>query len=109
MKVTIFLTARDGSYNATALYEDGKVTVQEGSLIRLSFASHIRGGRISKRYRDDPSVVGNDGKVKKDCVFSSPSTAAQFVMGSSTNGWTAWHVDKRTSLRKYVDDNTKEG
>ncbi|MCD8148192.1 MAG: DUF4357 domain-containing protein [Clostridiales bacterium] len=108
MKVSIFLTARDGGYNATALYEDGKITVQKGSLIRMSFADHIRGGRIAKQYRNDPSVVDEKGIVKKDCMFSSPSTAAQFVMGSSTNGWTAWHVDKKTSLRKYVDANKQE-
>lgn len=109
MKVSIFLTARNGDYSASALYEDGKVTVLKGSLIRMSFADHIRGGRTAKKYRDDPSVVDDNGIVKKDCVFSSPSTAAQFVMGSSTNGWHSWHVDKKTSLRKYVDANTQEG
>lgn len=103
MKTEMYLRGRDGQYNAEAVYEDGIVTVKKGSLIRASFADHVRGGRVAKRYRDDPEVLGKNGITKKDCVFTSPSTAAQFVMGSSVNGWTAWHIDKKTTLRKFVD------
>jgi hypothetical protein len=103
MKVQMYLIGRDGSYNATAIYEDGTVTVCRGSKIRQSFASHVRGGKTAKKFRESVDVVGEDGLTKQDCVFTSPSTAAQFVMGSSVNGWTAWHIDKKTNLKSYVE------
>ncbi len=103
MKAEIYLRGRDGKSDSVAVYQDGIVTVKKGSLIRMTFADHVRGGDTAKKYREDPTVVGSDGITKKDCAFSSPSTAAQFVTGSSVNGWTAWHVDKKTSLRKFVD------
>lgn len=103
MKVEMFLIGRSGNYNARAFYENGIVIVKKGSKIRMSFADHVRGGNTAKKYREDKSIVDSAGITLKDCEFSSPSTAAQFVMGSSVNGWAAWHVDKKTSLRKYVD------
>lgn len=106
MKTEMYLTARDRNYNAKAIYDDGEVVVKKGSLLRTTFADHVRGGNAAKKFREDPDIVGVDGITKKDCAFSSPSTAAQFVMGSSVNGWTAWHVDKKTTLRKYVDSNS---
>lgn len=103
MKVNVYLRTRDGSCDAKALFEGETITVLKGSIIRPSFAEHIRGGKASKKYRNDPSVV-NGKVVLKDCSFSSPSTAAQFVMGSSVNGWTAWHIDKKTNLKEYVEN-----
>ena len=103
MKIEIYLTARDGSYDAHAIYEDGLITIKKGSKIRLSFAQHVRGGKIAKRFLDDRDVVNLDGITQKECSFNSPSTAAQFVMGSSVNGWTAWHVDRKRNLKQYVD------
>ena len=103
MKTEMYLRGRNDQYNAIAVYEDGTVTVKKGSVIRMSFADHIRGGKTAKEIRNDPAIVDENDIVKKDCVFSSPSTAAQFVMGSSINGWEAWHIDKKTTLRKLVD------
>ena len=62
----MYLRGRDGQYNAEAVYEDGIVTVKKGSLIRASFADHVRGGRVAKRYRDDPEVLGKNGRL---CVY----------------------------------------
>ena len=104
MKVEMYLIARDGTYNATATFDDGKVIVKRGSLLRMTFASHVHGGRIVKRLRADTSILNEAGITQKDCEFNSPSTAAQFVMGSSVNGWTAWHVEKKTNLRKYLEE-----
>lgn len=104
MKVALYLNARDGGYNAKATYDGAKVAVLKGSKIRLSFANHVRGGKTAKKYRDNPLFVDTNGFTLDDCVFESPSTAAQFVMGSSVNGWTAWHIDKKTTLKKYVEE-----
>ncbi len=104
MKTEIYLIAKDGSYNAQATYDsNGEITVKKGTRIRTQFASHVRGGKTAKKYREDPSYVNEDGITLQDCKFTSPSTAAQFVMGSSVNGWTAWHIDKKTNLKQYIE------
>lgn len=108
MRIKIYLIARNKSYDATAVYEDGKTIVEKGSKLRMSFANHVRGGQTAKRYRKDSSFVNEDGITIKDCEFSSPSTAAQFVTGVSVNGWVAWHVDKKTTLKQYVESHKKE-
>lgn len=107
MKVEMYLTARDGSYDAKAVFDDNNVVVKKGAKIRMTFADHVRGGRSAKKYRDDSTVVDENGITKQDCSFTSPSTAAQFVMGSSVNGWSAWHIDKKTNLKKYVEQQEK--
>ena len=58
---------------------------------------------MAKRCRNDATIVDETGITLKDCTFSSPSTAAQFIMESSINGWEAWHIDKKTSLKKYIN------
>lgn len=44
-----------------------------------------------------PEIEKVDGNIilKKDYTFSSPSTAADFCIGSSNNGWLVWK-NKRT-------------
>lgn len=108
MKVELYLTARDGSYNASGLYDNGNVIVKKGSRIRLYFAPHIRGGNTAKKYRDNPSIVDQNGVTLQDCSFSSPSTAAQFVKGCSVNGLIAWRVNKTTNLKKYIEQFEKD-
>lgn len=85
---------------------DGKIfTVLAGGKIRTDFADHIRGGKKAKSYRDNREFVDEAGNILKDCTFTSPSTAAQFVTGRSTNGYEAWKVDTKTSLDKYMKEN----
>ena len=109
MKTNMFLKAKNGDYDAKAIYNDGSVIVQAGSKIRLTFAEHIRGGRGKKAlsYRNDPTYVDKNGMVLKDCVFSSASTASQFVTGSSTNGLTTWHVEKRKKLKAWLAEESE--
>ena len=103
MKMEIYMKSKFNYYDATAIYDDGIIIVKAGSRIRLHFAEHIKGGTFSKKIRDKANVVDEYGILLKDCVFKSPSTAAQFVSGASTNGWVAWRVDEKRNLRKYFD------
>lgn len=105
MKVEIFLSSRDNSYDAKGTYEDGVVIVKKGGHIQLDFANHIRGGKKAKTYREDKEYVSAEGIILKDCEFTSASTAAQFVTGRSTNGLVAWKVEKKKSLKDYIAEN----
>lgn len=102
MSIEVYLTSKDASYDAKGSYNEESFVVKKGSKIRLEFAEHIRGGRKAKSYRMDPNIVDSEGIVLKDCEFGSPSTAAQFVTGRSTNGLVAWRVDKKTSLKAHL-------
>lgn len=102
MRIEVYIKSRNGNFEAKGIFEDGKLIVRKGSKIELSFADHIRGGKMARSYRDDPAFVDAEGNVLKDCEFGSPSTAAQFVTGRSTNGYKKWFVKEKTSLSKYL-------
>lgn len=104
MKIRVFLESIHNEFFAEAYYEDGAITVLPGGYIRKHFASHIRGGKTSRDYRDNPEYVSDDMTILKECSFSSPSTAAQFVTGRSTNGYDAWKVEDKKSLNQFLKE-----
>ena len=104
MKVKVYLTMRSSDVRAEAIYEGENITVLPGGIISSDFAAHIRGGAKAKAFRDNIEYVDADRKIIKECVFTSPSTAAQFVTGRSTNGYEAWKVEAKKSLGDYLKE-----
>ena len=105
MNIKVTISNRSSKCHAEAEYSESGIVVKKGGLINLDFAAHIKGGKAAKSFREDAIFVSENGTILKDCPFSSPSTAAQFVTGRSTNGYAAWKVDKKTSLGKYLEAN----
>lgn len=103
MKIKLTLTQRGSNVFAEAVYEGETITVLSGKISR-DFADHIRGGKKARSFRDDPEYVDKSGNIIKKCIFSSPSTAAQFVTGRSTNGYVAWKVDEKKNLGDYLKE-----
>lgn len=101
--ITIYIKKDD--FFANGLYVDGKVIVLQGSTINPSFANYIKGINDAKRHRDDKESVNQNCEVLKDIEFSSPSTAAQFVMGQSRDGYDAWKVEDGRSLGHFLEEN----
>lgn len=104
MKINVKLAPRNGACYAEGIYEDGMLLVMRGGKINLDFADHIRGGNNARKYREDTNYVDVQGNILKDCYFTSPSTAAQFVTGRSTNGYEAWKVAPKKSLGDYLKE-----
>lgn len=102
MLLEVYLDSRGHKYYAKGVYSEEGLVVKKNSRINLSFAKHVKGGKKAKSFRDNPELVDQAGVVLADCLFDSPSTAAQFITGSSVNGYTAWHVDKKTTLKKHL-------
>lgn len=102
MEINVTLKSRTGSSYAEAIYYGETVVVKAGGRVSSDFATHIRGGKKAKSYRNDRNYVDDEGRIIMDCAFSSPSTAAQFVTGRSTNGYEAWKVSDKESLGKYL-------
>lgn len=102
MEIKVYIETRGGKCHAQGIYADGKITVLKGGIISEDFADHIKGGTSAKKLREDKDVVDKNRIIIKDCLFSSASTAAQFVTGRSTNGYASWKVDKKVSLGEYL-------
>ena len=104
MKIKVTLTQQGKGVFAEAVYEGESITVLPGGSISTDFAAHIRGGKKAKSYRDNAEYVNGEHKILKKCTFSSPSTAAQFVTGRSTNGYVAWKVEGKQNLGDYLKE-----
>lgn len=102
MSINVHLELRNKSCYAEGIYSETEFVVKKGGKIRREFAQHIVGGSVAKKYRDNPEYVDDNGNILKDCLFTSPSTAAQFVTGRSTNGYIAWKVEKKKNLKEYL-------
>ena len=89
----IFFTSRRG-IRARGIYTGESFDVLEGSPIDLSVKPKLEG---YQRQRSELIASGNLdegtgelGTLKKTISFSTPSGAADFVLGGSNNGWTEW-------------------
>ncbi|MCR5731052.1 MAG: DUF4357 domain-containing protein [Ruminococcus sp.] len=89
--------------NAIGRYEDGKVTVLKGSIISEHLSKNFVCQKKVELLRNDKEYVDKNRRVLKNITFSSPSTAAQFVKGYSTNGWKCWKDEKGVALEKYKE------
>ena len=104
MKIEMIIVNKKGHFKAKGIYDGQKVIVQKGGFINPNFASCIRGGNLSKQYRADRNYVSENNEIITDCVFRSPSTAAQFITGRSVNGYKIWKVSNDQSLDDYLKD-----
>ena len=87
-----------GEYDKTTK----SLIVKKGSVIStdISKSARFRGAKAIENAR-----TGNvkDNIVLKDITFSSASTAANFVTGSSTNGLIAWKDENGMALKKVLE------
>ena len=91
MKLQLHTISRDKkSYNATAIYDDGKTTVISGSKIKMDRSELFKPASIIMTLLEDKSIVADDGTLQKDVEFDSLSSAATFVTGSVANGNRVW-------------------
>lgn len=90
--------SRDGLYEAEAIYNDGIVTVLQGSKINMKSNNGLKQNSEYSHKRNDRNIVSSDGVMLSDMTFQSLSTAACFVTGRSANGMITW----KTEDGKYV-------
>lgn len=70
-----------------------------------SYISPLDGDTISEtiRERRKKVVLDADGKLIEDILFTSPSSAANFITGKSSNGLTSWR-DKNGNTLKSLEE-----
>lgn len=91
-EATTLHTTRNGVL-AFGVYDGEKFEVLEGSEIDMSRKCHsdnVDKQRQTAIQNKDILCVGGKHKLNVSVSFSSPSSAAMFVLGGSTNGWIEW-------------------
>ena len=86
----------------------GKFTVLAGSQVDLRRPIIKNGGAAEIRTK----LFGNEkiiAMLDDDVTFSTPSTAAVFVLGGSQNGWIEWINDKGETLDAVCRGNKDKG
>lgn len=85
-------TTRNG-IQAFGVYDGEKFEVLEGSEIDMSRKCHsdnLEKQRQAALQCRNIVITGNKYTLNVSVSFTSPSTAAMFVLGGSTNGWVEW-------------------
>ena len=86
----LFFTKGRGA-NAQGFYNSDGFTVLKGSIIaKTSVPSLGWQEKRSKLLQEYTEVSGDQLILTSNKTFSSPSTAADFCIGSSNNGWLVW-------------------
>ena len=95
----VYLKSERNKLNASGEYspEDGSVVVFAGSLLSSNVSN-------SKTFRGRKSIISSregvvvDNILQKNIQFKSPSTAANFVTGTSSNGNRLWKTTDGTPI-----------
>ena len=82
---------------AKGFYDTSGFTVLKGSRIsdksRDSLSWRDKRTKLIEEYTDNENFI-----IKADITFSSPSKAADFCLGSSSNGWIMWKTESGQTL-----------
>ena len=79
----------------------------KGSKISSSFTNSCS-DRIKKLREKYSSIISSDYVTLEDILFTSSSTAADFVSGSSLNGKICWRTKDGTLLKDLLDRENKK-
>lgn len=84
--------------NARGYYNSSGFTVLKGSILAKNCVTSFNWKEKRKKLIKEYATFENDNWVmNSDKTFSSPSTAADFCIGSSNNGWLVWKdMDNKT-------------
>lgn len=99
----VILKRRNTNIDALGEYnpDTKELIVLKGSSVSDSInrSEKFRGANTIEKNRANTVI---NGRTIVDVRFKSPSTAANFVTGSSTNGLTAWKTEDGKSLKELL-------
>ena len=83
--------AKGRDYNAKGFYSSSGFTVLKGSVVAKSMTPSFNWKeKRSLMLQEYTMLEGGNLVMTSDKTFPSPSTAADFCLGRSANGWTIW-------------------
>lgn len=99
----VTLKSRLNTHDAKGEYDGTGIVVLEGSKINLEESFPKMSDEI-RQYRHNPEYVDSNGMVLKQIRFSSPTAAAIFVTGRSSNGKVAWRINGEISIKNFLQN-----
>lgn len=104
IKNRILFYTKGRGCNALGYYDNGGFTVLKESILSGSVVPSFGWPDKRKKLLDEYAAPTVDGKYKMETskTFSSPSTAADFCIGSSNNGWLVWKNKEGQTLDAVV-------
>ena len=95
----------DGVTYGIGYYKANKLIVKSGSKIRENIEATDENMREKvKRYRENPKIF--EGMYIADEEYSSPSLAANVILGNNKNGWTVWKNKDDVTLDELIRNKT---
>lgn len=94
----VVLESKQIGYLAYGYFDGNRITVLQGSTISPHRDSKL--GLQETNAREEVFATGAT-TCTRDYVFSTPSSAGNFVTGRSTNGWIAWKDIYGNFLKEY--------
>ena len=104
MIIKVYLIRKRLDLNATALFdtETGTTIVKKGSRVSSTIqhsATFNQSNHIERKRQDTVT----DLITNQDITFKSPSAAASFVTGNSSNGMKAWRLEDGQHLKTALE------
>ena len=101
----VYLISKWNNTNAIGDYclDDESLVVLKGSVLSATISS-------SKTFRGKQAILNSregtviDNVLQEDVRFKSPSTAANFVTGASSNGKRLWKTENGTPIGKLGEE-----
>ena len=97
--VDLFYINKNGGANATGCWEQGSITVLEGSEIRHNVTTDCSMSIRQKRQELIDSGVIKNNIFTRNHYFRTPSAAAVVILGCSANGWDEWKTKGGITLK----------
>ena len=97
----VFLKRKRTEINAVAEYDvkTNQITIKKGAILSKEVV-HTGTFRSSRSVEKRRQGVVENNVLRTDVTFNSPSSAASFVTGTSTNGLLAWKNADGISLKE---------
>jgi hypothetical protein len=107
----VFFCTRPG-VDGRGLYTSEGFVVLKESVGNLQLAPSIGSAVARKREQllksGDYSIEGDKVILGKDCLFSSPTMAAKFLIGKGSNGWDDWKDEAGRTLDELERQETED-
>lgn len=91
--------AKGRGSDAKGVYTTSGFTVLKGSVVAKGITKSFSWGEKRNKLVNEYCIMHNNSFIlDSDKTFSSPSTAADFCLGRSNNGWTTWKDQEGQTL-----------
>lgn len=101
----VVLTNRANTYSAKGTYDPSTKTfvVKAGSRVSrdIAYSPTFRSSKTIEKLRAQYVI---DDITTEDVLFKSPSTAANFITGRSSNGMILWKTEDGLSIKQALSD-----